>query len=353
MTRPKRSPGPWRRAWRRFRRRKLSVAALAFVALLTAAAVFSPAIAGTKPLVCRYKGSLYFPALGYFNPRWENAIFLRDRFHHVYPANLTRHDPESWALWPLVYQDPERMVRSGEWPGQPENPGGIDDCSPNRWNWFGTTQAGIDVFAQMVHGTRVALLVGFASMGLAAAIGIGIGALAGYFRGWVDGLLGRVIELVMCIPSLVLILALLAIVEHATLWHIMVVLGLTQWTGIARLTRGEFLKLRSADYVVAARALGAGPPRIIFRHILPNAMAPLLAPITFGIAAAVLIESGLSFLGFGDPTAPSWGNLLSEARQQQYTFWWLLVFPGLAVFLTVLAYNLVGEGVQDATDPRA
>ena len=164
--------------------------------------------------------------------------------------------------------------------------------------------------------------------------------------------MSRVIEVVLCIPTLVLILALISVVPKTTIWHLMVVIGLTSWTSIARLTRAEFLKLRESDFVIAARALGAGARRVMFRHILRNAMAPILVPITFGIASAILIESGLSFLGFGPPPpAPSWGALLALGRDH-YNMWWLILFPGIGIFLTVLAYNLIGEGLQEATDPR-
>lgn len=346
-----RSPGFWLETWRQFRRQRLSLVALIYVAFMVLVAIFSPAIAGTKPIVCRYKGHIYFPALGYFNMRWENAIFRRDRFRDVYPTSLKNKDPESWAIWPLVYQDPRRRVREGEWPGQPPNPT-QDAGRPSGVNWFGTTRAGVDVFAQMVHGTRTALLVGFVSMGIAGAIGIVVGALAGYLGGWVDMLLSRLIEVVMCIPPLVLILALLAVLERPTIWHLMAVLGCTNWTGIARLSRGEFLRLREMDFVTAARALGVGKLRIMYRHIFRNALAPVLVPITFGIASAIIIESALSFLGFGAPPPnPSWGTLLNDGRDNMQ-MWWLIVFPGIAIFVTVLAYNLIGEGLQEATDPR-
>jgi len=345
------SRGFWAETWLRFRRRKLAMAALMFVGGLALMALFSPAIAGTKPIVCKYKGRLYFPALAYFNPAWENPVFFQDRFYRIYPENLKKNDPASWAVWPLVYQDPYRRVRGGEWPGQPDNPWG-DEGRPSRFNWMGTNQAGVDVFAQLIHGTRIALLVGFVSMGIAAAIGITLGAVAGYSGGWVDMALSRMIEVVMCVPTLVLILTLLAIVERPTIWHTMMVLGVTGWTGIARLTRGEFIKLSQTEFVTAARALGAGRMRIMFRHILPNAMAPVLVPITFGIAAAILIESALSFLGFGAPPPnPSWGTVLNAGRSN-LQMWWLILFPGIAIFLTVLTYNLIGEGLQEATDPR-
>ena len=165
-------------------------------------------------------------------------------------------------------------------------------------------------------------------------------------------LASRLIEVVMCIPTLVLILALVAFVDKPSIWKTMAIIGLTGWTGIARLARAEFLRLRSSEFVMAARAAGAGPLRIMARHILPNALAPVLVPITFGIASAILIESSLSFLGFGPPPpSVSWGSLLNDARSN-LQMWWLVVFPGVAIFLTVLSYNLVGEGLQEATDPR-
>ncbi len=348
---PKKSPGFWKETWSQFRRRKLAMIALFFVGFLALVALFSPAIAGTRPVVCKYKGEIYFPCLAYFNPRWENPIFQIDKFRKRYPIPLQEKDPDSWAVWPLTYNDPYRRVYDNEFPGRPGNPT-RDEGDPSGLNWFGTDQTGVDVFAQMVHGTRIALLVGFVSMGIASAIGILVGSLAGYFGGWIDVLLSRLIEVVMCIPTLVLILALIAIIEQPTIWHLMAVIGVTGWTSIARLTRAEFLKLKQMDYVAAARTTGLGQTRIIFRYILPNALAPILVPITFGIAAAILIESGLSYLGFGAPPPnPSWGTLLSAGRTN-YQMYWLILFPGIAIFLTVLAYNLIGEGLQEATDPR-
>ncbi len=347
-----RSLGYWRETWQHFRRRKLGVIALAFVAVLCFIALFAPMIVGTKPIICKYKGHVYFPFMGYYVRSWENPIFLKDRFRDVYSTALKAKDPESWAIWPLVYQDPYRRVRDGEWPGQRGNPVGTDG-SPNRINWLGTNQQGFDVLAQMVHGTQIALSVGFVSMSIAAAIGITLGALAGYVGGWVDMLISRLIEVVMCIPALVLILALVAMLDHVSNYHLMAIVGVTSWTGIARLARAEFLKLKELEFVAAARAMGAGRLRIMFRHLLRNALAPVLVPITFGIADAILIESGLSYLGFGaSPPNPSWGTLLHSGRIAIQQMWWLILFPGVAIFLTVLAYNLIGEGLQEATDPR-
>ncbi len=326
--------------------------ALVFVIFLCLVALFAPMIAGTKPIVCKYKGRIYFPFLGYYVRSWENSIFLKDRFRDVYTTSLKKKDPDSWAIWPLVYQDPYRRVKKDEWPGRPGNPVGTAG-EPSRLNWLGTNQQGFDVFAQMVHGTQVALSVGFISMGIAAAIGITLGALAGYMGGWIDMLISRLIELVMCIPALVLILALVAMLDNVTNFHLMAIIGIISWTGIARLARAEFLKLKQLEFVTAARAMGASHWRIMFRHLLRNALTPVLVPITFGIADAILIESGLSYLGFGaSPPNPSWGTLLHSGRIAIQQMWWLILFPGLAIFITVLAYNLVGEGLQEATDPR-
>jgi peptide/nickel transport system permease protein len=345
------SRGFWAEAWVRYRGRPIGMIALAFVVFLTVVAAFAPAIAGTKPVICRYKGRLYMPCLGYFNRRWESPVFTNDKFRGTYPQNLKDKDPDSWAIWPLVFQDPYRRVRDNEWPGRPENPS-RDEGRPNAINLFGTDQYGVDVFAKLVHGTTIALLVGFVSMGLAGSIGIVVGAVGGYFGGWVDMLTSRLTEVVMCIPTLVLILALVAVVEKPTIWKTMAIIGATGWTGIARLTRAEFLRLKESEFVMAARAGGAGPVRIMLRHILPNALAPVLVPITFGIAAAILIEGSLSFLGFGPPPpTASWGSILNSARSN-LQLWWLVVFPGGGIFLTVLAYNLVGEALQEATDPR-
>ena len=343
--------GFWADAWARFRRKPLAMAALLFLVGLMLVAILAPLIAGTRPVLCRYKGRIYAPCLAYFSRSLEPAIFAKDRFRGTYPTNLREKDPDSWAIWPLVFQDPYRAVRADEWPGRPENPA-RDEGRPSRLNLFGTDQAGVDVFAKMVHGTTIALLVGFVSMGIAGTIGLIVGALGGYFGGWVDMLTSRITEIVMCIPTLVLILAMISLLEKPTIWHTMAIIGMTGWTGIARLTRGEFLRLKNSEFVMAARAAGAGPVRIMLRHILPNALAPVLVPITFGIASAILTESSLSFLGFGPPPpTASWGSILNDARGN-LSMWWLVVFPGVAIFLTVLSYNLIGEGLQEATDPR-
>jgi peptide/nickel transport system permease protein len=224
--------------------------------------------------------------------------------------------------------------------------------APSSVHWLGTDEQGRDVFARMVFGTRISLTVGFISVALYVAIGIFLGALAGYFGGWVDIVISRAIEVMICFPTFFLILAVLAFIGPSLI-NIMVVIGLTSWPGIARLVRGEFLKLRNQDFVMAGRVVGASTPRLIFHHILPNSLAPVLVSATFGVASSILIESSLSFLGFGvQPPTPSWGEILSQSRDFMDIAWWLAFFPGLAIFISITSYNLVGEGLRDAIDPR-
>ncbi|MBX7256323.1 MAG: ABC transporter permease [Candidatus Hydrogenedentes bacterium] len=195
--------------------------------------------------------------------------------------------------------------------------------------------------------------VGFVAEGIAVLIGVILGALAGYYRGKVDTVIMRFIEVMMCFPTFALILTLIALLPPSIL-NVMIVLGLTGWTGVARLVRGEFFKLREMDYAVAARASGLRDGWIMFRHLMPNALSPVLVSATFGVAGAILTESALSFLGFGvPPPTASWGELLSQSKSYLYQgVYWLVWFPGAQLFATVIAFNLVGEGLRDAMDPR-
>ncbi len=223
---------------------------------------------------------------------------------------------------------------------------------PSSAHWFGTDDLGRDVLTRVIYGARVSLKVGFIAVGIATAIGTVIGLVAGYYAGWIDSVLMRFVDIAMCFPVFLLILTVITLREPS-IWNIMVIIGLTSWMGIARLVRAEVLSIRERDYIMAARALGASDSRIIFRHVFPNAMSPLLVSATLGVAGAILIESALSFLGIGvPPPTPSWGNILTSGKEYLEFAWWLTLFPGLAITVTVLSYYLVGEGVRDALDPR-
>jgi peptide/nickel transport system permease protein len=238
----------------------------------------------------------------------------------------------------------------------PYDPDDIDRknilVSPDIHHPFGTDDLGRDVLSRMLWGARISLAVGFVAVGIATVIGLFFGAFAGYYGGWAERIIMRFIDIMLTIPTFFLILAVIAFIEPS-IWNIMIVIGLTSWMGVARLVRAEFLSIKQQEYVLAARALGASDLRIIFRHIMINSMAPVLVSAVLGIAGAVLVESALSFLGIGvQPPTPSWGNILTLGKDNIEIAWWLSVFPGLAILVTVLGYNLLGEGIRDSIDPR-
>lgn len=224
--------------------------------------------------------------------------------------------------------------------------------SPSLSHPMGTDRFGRDVLSRVIYGARISLSIGFVAVAIGTALGTAVGAVAGYFGGLADTLLMRLTDAFLSFPRLILLIVVVALFDP-TIVVVVSVLGLTGWMGIARIVRGEVLSLREREFVLAARALGMTDARILGRHILPNALAPVIVFATLGIGNTILIEAGLSFLGLGvQPPTPSWGAMISEGRDALLTGWWMATFPGLAVVLTVVAFNLFGDGLRDALDPR-
>lgn len=344
---PPRSPGFLRRSAKRFARYRLGVAGLAAVGAMFLVAFLSPTIANNQPIVCRYEGKIFFPAVVDTIAKipFASKVVRKDKpfrfpgFDFKASFDSRRSPKPDWAIWAPIPYGPMELTP-------------VPFAKPSRRHWLGTDEVGRDVASRMVHGTSVSMRVGFLSMGIAAIVGLTMGGLAGYLGGWTDLAISRFIEVVTCFPTFFLVLGILAWFPPR-IENVMIVIGLTGWTGIARYARGEIMKLREQDYALAARAMGAGTLRIVFRHLLPNSLAPVMVSLTFGIASAILVESALSWLGFGvQPPAPSWGNILRSGYENLLTAPFLVPPPCVAIFVAVLAFNLVGDALRDAIDPR-
>lgn len=230
-----------------------------------------------------------------------------------------------------------------------QNLSGIN-LAPSSAHLLGTDQLGRDVLSRLIFGSRISLLIGFSSMGIAVTLGTAVGAVAGYSGGWIDTLLMRFVDLFLSVPRIVLLITVVGILTPSV-WLIVLVLGLTGWMGVSRLVRGQVLAVREREFVLAARALGFSSRRILGRHILPNVMTPVIVAATLGIGNAILAEAALAFLGLG-ASANSWGQIIQNGKDLMSIAPWLTAFPGIAIVLTVMAFNLVGDGLRDALDPR-
>ncbi|MGE4158844.1 MAG: ABC transporter permease [Planctomycetota bacterium] len=268
---------------------------------------------------------------------------------------------EAYTPYPsLAYGKPEAVfppvalgIRSNDTLDTKKPPGYTD--AMGRKFWFGSDDKGRDVLSLILYGTRISLTIGLLAVSIYVFIGVILGSLAGYLGGWVDMLISRLVEMMICFPSLIIIMTMVAFIPKGerSIFHVMLVIGITSWTGVARLVRAEFLRLRNLDFTVAARALGGRNLRVIFRHVLPNALGPVIVSAALGVPAAILTESGLSFLGLGDVESPSWGQVLYSGRNCGVAdFPWMIHTPGIAIFLTVSAMNLLGDGLRDALDPK-
>jgi peptide/nickel transport system permease protein len=223
---------------------------------------------------------------------------------------------------------------------------------PGRTHWMGTDDLGRDVLSRILYGSRISLTIGLIAAFIFVCIGTIVGLIAGYYRGWMDALLMRFVDIMLCFPVFFLLLTIIAYIGPS-IYNIMIILGLVSWTGVARLVRAETISVKERPFVLAAQGLGLSSSRILFVHILPNVIAPVLVAATLGVGGAILTESGLSFLGLGvQPPTPSWGNMLMAGKDYLYIAWWLSLYPGLAIAITVLSFNLIGEGIRDVLDPR-
>ncbi len=376
--------------WQQFTRNRTNLFCLCFIMVLFTMAVFAPLIANDKPFVIRIENKLCFPLFSTLTAN-DYSVFLTAiigiTLLFLIRRNSLKVDPflRSAVLWKQISicavilligisllqiftprkldaTDYNAMLADSKatdaiFPLVPYGYGRTDikvsQQPPSREHWLGTDDVGSDVLCRLIHGTRVSLSVGFVAVGISSIIGIVFGAIMGYFGGKIDFLGMRLLEIMMSVPTFFLIITIVAFFPRS-LFNIMVIIGITSWTDDARFIRAEFFKLRNQDFVQAAISLGLPLRSILFRHMLPNGVAPVLVSITFGVAGAIFIESALSFLGFGvAPPTPSWGQMLSTGVSTSGQFlWWLSLFPGTAIFFTVTAYNLLGEGLRDAIDPK-
>lgn len=330
-----RKPSRLRSALGRAVSTRLGGAGILLVTMLLLVAVFADILASDLPLACRVGGTLYVL------PNVTRPATLEGKDSARIASEAT------WAIFPLVAHGPQRA------PAAQEQPVLFAAPLSAKGHPFGTDRGGRDVFARVVHGTRSYLVFALGAVAASIALGAAVGAFAGLYGGTFDALLGRAIETVSAFPPLVLVMGIQAAVPRATLATLFFAIALTRWPEVARLVRGEVMLVATRDYVLAARALGAGPWRVLVRHIAPNVRAPLVVSIVVGISAVVLTEASLDFLHVGTPqTGASWGETMSQFRDAPYA-WWLLVFPGVLLFATVIGHNLSAEALREALDPRA
>ncbi len=357
---------------------------LFWIGVLVFCAVFAPLLANSHPLLLSQNGQWQSPMLQFMTPNdviilallliTATLLLMRWTLRHkimtglgllfvvatlsissVSPPELTvyeqyrendKAEQYDWVIHAPIPYSPKDYLRD-------EGDTGLEAplSSDERLHWMGTEANGADVLSRMIHASRIALVIGFIATGIAMFIGIIIGGLMGYFSSWVDMIGMRLVEVFEAVPTLFLLLIFVAFFDRS-LYMMMVIIGVTSWPGYARYIRADFLRLRQQEFVQAAIACDLPLKSILFRHMLPNGIAPILVVASFGVASAILAEATLSFLGLGLVDDPSWGQMLSQAVQASTFNWWMAAFPGGAIFFTVFAYNLIGESLRDAIDPH-
>jgi peptide/nickel transport system permease protein len=356
---------------------------LAWIGLLGFLAIFAPFLANSHPLLLSKNGQLDSPLVHYLTPV---DVVLLALFFTTLILGLMQSSQRTW-LWGLsgvlalagilstalvhpptltIYEQYRQQEAAGnyDWviyapiPYSPKDYQRDRDetglqppfASPAGDHWLGTEENGADVLSRMIYASRISLGIGFIATGIAMALGIFIGGFMGYLSGVIDIIGMRLVEIFEAVPTLFLLLTFVTFFERS-LYMLMVIIGITSWSGYARYVRAEFLRLRQQDFVQAALACGLPLHSILFRHMLPNGIGPILVAASFGVASAILAEAVLSFLGLGLVDDPSWGQMLNQAVKSSTFNWWMATFPGGAIFLTVFAYNLIGEALRDAIDP--
>lgn len=376
-----------RRIWRKTLQGVGVKLGFAWVGILVLMGVFAPFLANSMPLLMSQGGEISAPVLAYLTAEdvlvlvmfalavivlWvplsggkRVLLFLAGTVLAAVLSNWLVQPPAvkiyddfrtpaytdaDWRIMPPIPYAPTDYLRDYPEHGL-EKPLAAKALEQGRFHLMGTEENGADVFSRMIHASRIALSIGLIATGIAMVIGVILGGLMGYFSGVVDMLGMRLVEIFEAIPTLFLLLTFVAFFGRS-LYMMMVIIGITSWSGYARYIRAEFLKLRKQEYVQAAVASGLPLSSILFRHMLPNGVAPLLVAASFGVASAILAEATLSFLGLGLVGEPSWGQMLDQAVKSSTFNWWMAAFPGGAIFFTVFAYNLIGEAFRDAIDPK-
>ncbi len=326
-------PGSLRHAIRAVSRRRFAGVCALLLAMLALVTVFAEELASSRPIACRFHGHVHLLA----NVTHPHALA------HVTPAKFdAEKEPGDFAVWPLVACGAR----------QPCGPA-VAPPLASRAHPLGTDGSGRDVFARLVYGTRSAFAVAVLAVAAFVALGAALGAIAGFFGGGIDFLVARAVETLSAFPVPLLALVVQALVPRAGGWSLVAVIAALRWTEVARLVRAEVLAVAPLDYVTAARALGASPMRVLYKHVLPMTISPIVVSAVLGLGQIVLLESALDFLRVGLPASvPTWGEMLSESREH-FSAWWLLLLPGALVFGSVIATNALGEALRDALDPRA